>query len=147
MGGSTFIGRVVSNRMQKSVVVAVTYVVWVPKYKVYEKRVSRHMAHDEHQECVAGDLVKIKVCRKMSKHKSYRVADILRHTHVLSRTPTADAKASSGSPVEAAEERLAAAQKRLVELRRMYQQEMEQLPGFAVERNDAQIAPAQPATL
>eukprot|EP00983_Pelagomonas_calceolata_P101695 1158726-Pelagomonas_calceolata.AAC.10 len=37
------ITQVVSNRMQKTVVVAVNYVVWVPKYGVYEKRVSRHM--------------------------------------------------------------------------------------------------------
>jgi ribosomal protein S17 len=35
--------QVVSNRMQRTVVVAVSYVVWVPKYKVYERRVSRHM--------------------------------------------------------------------------------------------------------
>lgn len=34
--------QVVSNRMQKTVVVAVSYVVWMPKYKVYQKRVSRH---------------------------------------------------------------------------------------------------------
>ncbi len=35
--------QVVSNRMQKTVVVACSYVIWVPKYKVYEKRVARHM--------------------------------------------------------------------------------------------------------
>jgi hypothetical protein len=35
--------QVVSNRMQKTVVVAVNYVVWVPRYHVYEKRVGRHM--------------------------------------------------------------------------------------------------------
>ena len=35
--------QVVSNRMQKTVVVAVHYVVWVPKYKVYQRRVARHM--------------------------------------------------------------------------------------------------------
>jgi ribosomal protein S17 len=46
-GGATFVGRVVSNRMQKTVVVAVDRLVWVPKLKVFERRTSRHLAHCE----------------------------------------------------------------------------------------------------
>jgi ribosomal protein S17 len=48
--GASFVGRVVSNRMQKTVVVAVDRLVWVPKLKVFERRTSRHLAH-----CDAAD--------------------------------------------------------------------------------------------
>ncbi|GAX81917.1 hypothetical protein CEUSTIGMA_g9345.t1 [Chlamydomonas eustigma] len=88
MGGSVFVGRVVSNRMQKTAVVAVHYAIWVPKYKVYQKRVSRHQAHDEKQACVVGDIVRIQATRnlptfrRLSKHKSYKITDIIRRTSV-----------------------------------------------------------------
>eukprot|EP00798_Chlamydomonas_sp_ICE-L_P025297 gene25297-10951_t len=83
MGGGVFIGRVVSNRMQKTVVVTVSYCVWVPKYKVYERRMSRHMAHDDTQQCTVGDIVRIKVTRKLSKMKSYAVQEVLRQAPVF----------------------------------------------------------------
>ena len=47
MGGAAFIGRVVSNRMQKTVVVAVSYLAYRPKLKLYEKRTAKHFAHAE----------------------------------------------------------------------------------------------------
>lgn len=77
-------GRVVSNRMQKTVVVAVDYVVWQPKLKVYEKRISKHFAHDEEQACDIGDTVRIKWVPRRSKHKHYNVEQILRKVNVYS---------------------------------------------------------------
>lgn len=50
VNGASFVGRVVSNRMQKTVVVAVDRLVWVPKLKVFERRTSRLLAH-----CDAGE--------------------------------------------------------------------------------------------
>jgi ribosomal protein S17 len=55
--------QVVSNRMQKTAVVAVHYALWVSKYKVYQKRVSRHKAHDEQEVCSIGDVVRIQSTR------------------------------------------------------------------------------------
>eukprot|EP00198_Chlamydomonas_reinhardtii_P010744 XP_001700081.1 mitochondrial ribosomal protein S17 [Chlamydomonas reinhardtii] len=68
--------------MQKTVVVAVSYVVWVPKYKVYQKRVARHKARDESQASVIGDIVRIRKSRKFSREVSYSVVDTLRKAHV-----------------------------------------------------------------
>jgi small subunit ribosomal protein S17 len=82
MGGGSFVGRVVSNRMQKTVVVAVDYVVWQPKLKVYEKRISKHFAHDEDQSCDIGDTVSIKWIPRRSKHKHYNVEKILKKVNV-----------------------------------------------------------------
>eukprot|EP00775_Hariotina_reticulata_P003250 gene3250-3528_t len=64
--------------MQKTVVVAVSYLVWQPKLKVFEKRISKHFAHDEEQACNIGDTVRIKWIQKRSKHKNYNVEEVLR---------------------------------------------------------------------
>lgn len=127
------VGRVVSNRMQKTVVVAVSYVVWVPRYKVYEKRVGRHMAHDEQQQCVVGDLVKIVTAnRKLSKHKSYHVAQILRKAGVSSSQPPPDAAplqpGTVPSMLEVAQRRVAAAEARLAAAKQLYMARMRSAP-------------------
>ncbi|KAL6751404.1 hypothetical protein V8C86DRAFT_2779108 [Haematococcus lacustris] len=129
MGGGLMVGRVVSNRMQKTVVVAVSYVVWVPRYKVYEKRVGRHMAHDEQQQCVVGDLVKIVTAnRKLSKHKSYHVAQILRKAGVSSSEPAPPAVPlqpdTVPSMLEVAQQRVAAAEARLAAAKQLYLERM-----------------------
>jgi len=137
-----FVGRVVSNRMQKTVVVAVNYVVWVPKYGVYEKRVSRHMAHDDEQKCVVGDVVKITSAgRKLSKHKSYNVAQVLLATP--SYNPEQAAKDVQErlanrptSMVAAARARLEASQARLQALRGMYAKELGKMSGFGRNSNN-----------
>jgi small subunit ribosomal protein S17 len=124
MGGSKFVGRVVSNRMQKTVVVAVDYVVWRPKIKMYEKRTSKHFAHDERQACDIGDTVRIKWTRRRSKHKSYAVEEILRKVNVYSpefgaqqvAAATQAAAAGSRSRVDIAEEQYKQAQERLLRL-------------------------------
>ena len=62
-----------SNRMQKTVVVAVERLVWQPKLKLYAKRTSKHLAHDEASGCDIGDIIKIAWTKRLSKHKSYVV--------------------------------------------------------------------------
>ncbi|KAG2490791.1 hypothetical protein HYH03_010713 [Edaphochlamys debaryana] len=129
MGGVEFVGRVVSNRMQKTVVVAVSYVVWVPKYKVYQKRVSRHKARDESQASVIGDVVRIRKSRKLSKEVTYRVVETLRRANVYDSTTAATLAAARdaerpASWVEEARRRLAEADVRLAKLREMYDKEL-----------------------
>lgn len=128
MGGASFVGRVVSNRMQKTVVVAVDYVVWQPKLKVYEKRTSKHFAHDEQQACNIGDTVRIGWTRRRSKHKHYAVEEILRKVNVYSPAlgQAAAERADAAPPVsrtEASEADYAAAQRRLAALRAAYAQD------------------------
>jgi len=72
--------------MQKTAVVAVDYVVWRPKLKVYEKRISKHFAHDEDQACDIGDTVRIKWIRRRSKNKHYNVEEILKKVNVYSKS-------------------------------------------------------------
>ena len=63
------IGIVVSNKMNKSVVVRVNYQKMDPLYKKYVKKVSKFMAHDENNECGIGDKVRIVETRPLSKNK------------------------------------------------------------------------------
>jgi small subunit ribosomal protein S17 len=122
MGGSKFVGRVVSNRMQKTVVVAVDYVVWRPKNKIYEKRTSKHFAHDERQACDIGDTVRIKWTRRRSKHKNYAVEEILRKVNVYS--PEFGAQQVAAATQEAA---AAGSRSRLVIADEQYKQAQERL--------------------
>ncbi len=71
------VGRVVSNAMHKSIVVAVDRLVKHPLYRKTIRRTSKFMAHDELNECRVGDKVKIEECRPMSKRKRWLVREIL----------------------------------------------------------------------
>jgi small subunit ribosomal protein S17 len=71
------IGIVVSNKMQKSIVVAVERKVKHPKYKKFIKRTSKFMAHDEKNECNIGDVVRIMETRPLSKNKCWRLVEII----------------------------------------------------------------------
>lgn len=71
------IGIVVSNKMNKSVVVRVNYRKMDPLYKKYVKKVSKFMAHDENNECGIGDKVRIVETRPLSKNKHWRVVEII----------------------------------------------------------------------
>ena len=71
------VGVVVSNKMQKTVVVEVQRLVMHPLYHKYLRRRSRFMAHDEKNECKVGDRVQIKETRPMSKLKRWRVTSIV----------------------------------------------------------------------
>lgn len=72
-------GLVVSNRMDKTVVVRVDTRVQHPIYKRVIKRSTRCKAHDEKNECQIGDRVLIKETRPISATKRWRVAEILEH--------------------------------------------------------------------
>ncbi len=73
----TRIGRVISNKMDKTVVVGVETVRKHPLYKKSVKRVARYKAHDAANECVEGDTVRIVSTRPLSKEKHWRVAEIV----------------------------------------------------------------------
>jgi small subunit ribosomal protein S17 len=71
------VGRVVSNKMDKTVVVAVDYVRRHPLYNKRITRTSRFQAHDENNTCQEGDLVRIEETRPLSKHKRWIVREIV----------------------------------------------------------------------
>lgn len=71
------VGRVVSDRMQKTVVVAVNSVRRHRLYSRMMRTTKKYMAHDEQDNCRVGDLVRIQESRPISKHKSWRVVTVL----------------------------------------------------------------------
>lgn len=71
------VGVVVSDKMDKTVVVKVDNIVRHPTYKKYIKRNITFKAHDEQNQCVAGDKVLIVESRPLSKDKRWRVREIL----------------------------------------------------------------------
>jgi len=66
-------GVVISNNMDKSVVVKIERTIKHPMYKKTIKRSKKYVAHDENNECEIGDLVQIAECRPLSKRKRYRL--------------------------------------------------------------------------
>jgi small subunit ribosomal protein S17 len=76
----TKIGKVVSDSMEKSIVVKVEYLVSHPLYKKRIKKSTKFMAHDEKNICSIGDKVKIAETRPLSKRKRWRVTEILERT-------------------------------------------------------------------
>lgn len=71
------VGRVVSDKMDKTVVVAVDYVRTHPLYKKRIRRTSKFYAHDENNTCKEGDLVRIEETRPMSRQKRWIVREIV----------------------------------------------------------------------
>lgn len=69
----TLVGIVVSNKMDKTVVVRVERLVQDPRYKKYVRHYSRFMAHDEANACSVGDQVQIIEHRPLSKRKRWKV--------------------------------------------------------------------------
>ena len=76
------IGRVVSNKMQKSVTVSVERLVRHPAYGKFIRRTTKLMAHDEEGTCREGDTVAIVECRPISKRKTWRVVEIVERAQV-----------------------------------------------------------------
>jgi len=70
-------GRVVSNKMDKSVTVLIERQIKHALYGKYIKRSTKVLAHDEDNSCGEGDTVLIAECRPLSKSKSWRVVEIL----------------------------------------------------------------------
>ena len=73
----TRVGTVVSNKMDKTVVVAIKDNVKHPLYKKIMKRTVKFKAHDEKNECKAGDRVRIMETRPLSKDKRWRLVEII----------------------------------------------------------------------
>lgn len=71
------VGRVVSDKMDKTVVVAVDYVRRHPLYHKRITRTSKFQAHDEQNDCKTGDIVRIEETRPMSKNKRWIVREVL----------------------------------------------------------------------
>jgi len=71
------IGKVISDKMQKSIVVAIDRRVQHKIYKKYFTRTSTFMVHDEKREAHVGDLVKIMETRPLSKNKRWRLVEIV----------------------------------------------------------------------
>ena len=73
----TRIGKVVSNKMQKSIVVVAERRVAHPLYKKYFRRTTKFYVHDEKNEAGVGDTVKIMETRPLSKLKCWRLVEIV----------------------------------------------------------------------
>ncbi|MDR1061075.1 MAG: 30S ribosomal protein S17 [Clostridiales bacterium] len=73
----TRIGKVVSDKMDKTIVVAVETSVKHPLYKKIIKRTFKLKAHDENNECSAGDRVRVMETRPLSKDKRWRLVEIV----------------------------------------------------------------------
>lgn len=71
------VGRVVSDKMDKTIVVAVDYVRRHPLYNKRSTRTSKFQAHDENNTCQEGDLVRIEETRPLSKRKRWIVREVI----------------------------------------------------------------------
>ncbi len=79
----TFIGTVVSNKMDKTVVVAVERIFMHPIYKKIVREKKKYKAHDEKNECKIGDKVMIIETRPLSKEKRWAVKQIVEKVQTL----------------------------------------------------------------
>lgn len=70
-------GRVVSNKMDKTITVAVERKVKHPIYGKFIKRTTKLHAHDENNSCQMGDVVTLKECRPLSKSKNWMLVDVV----------------------------------------------------------------------
>jgi small subunit ribosomal protein S17 len=76
-GQRTIVGRVVSDKMDKTVSVAVERLIKHPVYGKYIRRTTKVLAHDAANECKAGDRVAISECKPVSKNKSWAVVNVV----------------------------------------------------------------------
>ena len=74
----TRVGEVVSNKMDKTAVVAVTRLVRHPLYGRFVKKTSKFKVHDESNECQIGDVVRIMETRPISKDKRWRLVEVMK---------------------------------------------------------------------
>lgn len=75
--GRSIIGRVVSNKADKTITVMVERRLAHPLYKKYMRRSSKLRAHDESNQCQEGDLVRIESCRPISRTKTWRLLEVV----------------------------------------------------------------------
>ncbi len=76
-GQRTVVGRVVSDKMDKTITVLLERRVKHPVYGKYIRRTTKVLAHDAANECKAGDRVAISECRRISRNKSWAVVNIV----------------------------------------------------------------------
>ena len=84
----TRIGHVVSNKMDKTAVVAIKTARHNPLYKKTIKRTVKYKAHDENNECGLGDVVRIEETRPLSRYKRWRVVEIITKGKVVAVQPS-----------------------------------------------------------
>ncbi len=87
MKRKTRLGRVVSNKMEKTAVVVVETARHHRLYKKSVRIMTRYKAHDEKNECGIGDMVRLIETRPLSKEKRWRVAEIVRRAEVIEVRP------------------------------------------------------------
>jgi len=75
--GRTLVGKVVSDKMQKTIVVMIERTVKHPKYGKIMRRKTKLHAHDENQQCKIGNTVKIRESRPLSKLKSWVLVEVI----------------------------------------------------------------------
>ena len=73
----TVVGRVVSDKMDKTVSVAIERQIKHPTYGKYIRRTSKVMAHDANNDCKTGDRVALRACRPLSKNKAWQVGNVI----------------------------------------------------------------------
>ncbi len=73
----TIIGRVVSDKMDKTVSVKIERLIKHPKYGKYIRRTTKVLAHDANNECKPGDRVTISECKPVSKNKAWAVVNVI----------------------------------------------------------------------
>lgn len=78
--GRTLVGRVTSDKMNKTVTVLIERQVQHPKFGKYIRKSTKLHAHDEDNLCKAGDTVLVEQCRPLSKTKSWRLVKIIEHS-------------------------------------------------------------------
>jgi small subunit ribosomal protein S17 len=83
----TMSGNVASNKMNKTVVVTVETSKRHPLYKKIVRRVTRYKAHDEKNQCIPGDKVRIEETRPISREKRWRVAEVISKAQVVEVKP------------------------------------------------------------
>lgn len=72
------VGHVVSDKMDKTAVVAVTRLVKHPQYRRFVKRTTKFKIHDENNDCHIGDVVRIMETRPLSKDKRWRLVEVMK---------------------------------------------------------------------
>ena len=83
----TRVGRVVSNKMDKTVLVAIETIKRHPLYKKSIKKTVKYKAHDEKKQCGEGDIVRIVEIRPLSREKHWRVVEIITKGEVVEVKP------------------------------------------------------------
>ena len=76
-GQRTLTGRVVSNKMDKTIAVEIERLIKHSSYGKYVRRTTKLLAHDEGNECQEGDTVTITPCRPLSRHKSWKLVRVV----------------------------------------------------------------------